>query len=201
MKNLAPLTLLLVLVAGSYAHASAQGFGVEKKNPPALAGSESFTSIEGRFTVALPRQISGFSPVSFDTPQGRVTAGDSYYWRLEGAQFEIGYMDVPSAPASADDARAKLRKGADAIIASAVSKGGTLVSRSDISLAGNVGHEIKVETPQLFILARFFSVGRRVYQLTAVSKKDPQLQESATKALDSFRVLSAAEVEIGRAHV
>ena len=195
MKYLALLALLLTFVIGSYAPTLAQGFGVEKKNPPTLTGSESFTSIEGRFTISLPQEISGFSPVSFDTPEGRVTAGDSYSWALEGANFEIGYMDVPTPVASAEDAKAILHKGADAIIASAVSRGGTLVSRSDISLAGNAGHEIKVETPQLFILARFYAVGQRVYQLTAVSKKEPQLQESALKALDSFRLLTPADIE------
>jgi len=195
VKSLVILALLLTFIIGSYAPAPAQEFGVESKKPPALTGSERFTSIDGRFTVALPQQISSFSPISINTPKGRVTAGDSYSWVLDGLQFEIGYMDMPIPIASAEDAKEMIHRGADVILNSAVSKGGTLVSRSDISFAGSVGHEIKVEVPGLVILARFYVIGQRVYQLIASSRKDAQLQASAVKVLDSFKPLTPTDIE------
>ena len=83
MKNLARLALLLTLAICSAALASAQGVSVETNSPPRPSGSDTFTSLEGRFTVALPK-YSGYSPVTFDTPKGRITAGNSYSWKLEG---------------------------------------------------------------------------------------------------------------------
>lgn len=199
MMKLTRLSLLIIIIISSTALASAQGFSVEKNNPPPLTGKETFTSLDGRFTVALPQQISGFSPISFDTPKGRVTAGDSYTWRLEGVEFDISYMDTPTPFASAEDAKARLHKGADSIIASATSKGGTLVSRSDVSLGENVGHEIRLESNQLLIISRFYAAGKRVYQLTAVFKKGSPVKESAVKALDSFKLLTPDEVNAARA--
>lgn len=195
MQNLARLAFLLAAVLSALTHASAQGFSVESKSPPSLTGSESFTSLEGRFTVALPQEIAGFSPISFDTPKGKVTVGDSYSWRLQDAQFEIGYMDTPTPVTSAEEAKAKLRGGADSMIAGGTAKGWTLVSRADISQAGNAGHQFKMETPQIFIITRLYAVNQRVYQLTAAFKKDPQVQESAVKALDSFKLLTPADVD------
>ena len=55
MKNLARPALLLALVVGSAILASAQGVSAEKiKNQPPSGGSDTFTSLDGRFTVALP---------------------------------------------------------------------------------------------------------------------------------------------------
>jgi hypothetical protein len=199
VKNLARLALLLALVVGSAILASAQGVSAEKKNQSPSGGPDTFTSLDGRFTVGLPQRISGFSPITFDTPKGRVTAGDTIKWELEGARFDIGYMDTPSPAASAEDAKARLRKGADAMLASEIDSGGTLVSRSDISLAGNVGHEVKVEFPEFYVVTRLYSVGQRVYQVTAVFKKDAQSQESALKVLDSFRPLvTPADMEAAK---
>jgi hypothetical protein len=74
------------------------------------------------------------------------------------------------------------------MLASASGNGGTLVSRSDISLAGNVGHEVKVEFPDFYVIMKLYSVGQRVYQVTAAFKKDAQSQESALKVLDSLDI-------------
>ena len=195
------LTLALINVC-AVALAHAQGFQVERKNPRPSANSsaEVFTSLDARFSVALPRKVSGFSPITLDTPQGRITAGETYSWRLNEAQFEIGYLDLPKPPESAAVARAALRKFADDIAAGVSAQGGKVAARTDITLTGYVGHEMKLELPRAYAINRLYAVGGRIYRLSSVStRKDaPEFQETATLTLDSFRILSLDEVVVER---
>jgi hypothetical protein len=196
-RNLLPLALIAVCaVAAASAHA--QEFPSERKNPRASANTpaEVFTSLDARFSIALPRKVSGFSPITFDTPQGRITAGETYSWRLDGAQFDIGYLDLQKQPESAAVARAALRKFADDIAAGMTARGGKVSQRTDISLAGHVGHEMKLELPQSYVISRLYAVGGRIYRLASVStRKDaPEFHETATRTLDSFKLLSLDEV-------
>lgn len=190
------LTLALVTFCAAVAHG--QEFQSERKNarPSANSPADVFTSLDARFSVALPRKISGFSPITFDTPQGRVTAGETYSWRVDGAQFEIGYLDLRKQPESAAVARAALRKFADDIAASVSAQGGKVAERTDISLGGHAGHELKLELPQGDAINRLYSVGARIYRLVSAStRKDaPEFQATATRTLDTFKILSLEEV-------
>lgn len=195
--------LQLALLAACAASAHAQAIQVERKNArPTANSAEAFSSLDARFSIALPRKISGLSPITFDTPQGRITAGETYLWQLDGAQFEIGYLDLQKMPESTAVARAALRKFADEIAAGmAAQQGGKTTSRTDISLGAHVGHEMRIELPQSYVISRLYAVGGRIYRLAAVSaRKDaPQFQETATGTLDSFRILSLDEVASERA--
>jgi hypothetical protein len=194
-RHLLPLALLAVCaVAAAAAHA--QESQSERKNSRASANSEVFTSLDAGFSIALPRKVSGFSPITFDTPHGRITAGETYSWQLDGAQFDIGYLDLQKQPESAAVARAALRKFADDIAAGMSARGGKVAERTDISLAGHVGHEMKLELPQSHVISRLYAVGGRIYRLASVStRKDaPEFQERATRTLDSFKLLSLDEV-------
>ena len=196
LRQLLPLALLAVCAAAAVAHG--QEFQSERKNPRPSANSsaEGFTSLDARFSVALPRRVSGFSPVTFDTPSGRVTAGETYTWRLDWAQFEIGYLDLQKQPETAAVARAALRKFADDIAQSVSAQGGKLAGRTDISLGGHVGHELRLELPQAYLVNRLYSVGARIYRLVCVStrKDEPEFQATAARTLDTFRILSLEEV-------
>lgn len=195
-RHLLSFALVVVCAAASLTHA--RGFQSERKNSRGSANSsaEVFTSLDARFSVALPRQVSGFSPITFDTPQGRITAGETYTWLVDGAQFEIGYLDLQKQPDTAAVARAALRKFADDIAAGMLAQGGKVLARADISLAGHVGHEMKLELPQAQVISRLYAVGGRVYRLSSVStsKDDSQFQETATRILDSFKLLSPEEI-------
>lgn len=195
-RHLLQLALIAACVAAA-ADTDAQAFQSERKNSRATANSaEVFTSLDARFSVALPRQVSGLSPITFDTPQGRITAGESYAWRVAGAQFEIGYLDLQKQPETAAVARAALRKFADDIAAGMRAQGCKVTSRKDISLAGHVGHEMRLELPQSYIISRLYATGARIYRLAAASpgKDAPEFQTTAAGTLDSFRILSLDEV-------
>ncbi len=90
MKRFARLSWLLILLAACTTQAAAQGFQVES-NPSApvkAAGSETFSSLEGGFSISLPEQVSGFSP-------GGKTPGFSFDWRVKEGTFTVGYVEAP----------------------------------------------------------------------------------------------------------
>lgn len=195
-KRLARFSFLASLILSCSALSHAQGFQIESKNPPpATASSGTFTSLEGRFTIALPQQISGFSPVSFQAPQGRVTVGDSYSWQLDGAQYEVGYVDKSKTPQASADSRDLMRVLSEGVVAQAAAKEGKVLSNGELTASGLPGREVRLEFPQMYVIIHVIAAADRVYQITAVLKKDPQTLEAATKALDSFKVLTPADVE------
>jgi hypothetical protein len=198
MQHLAQYCFLLSLsLCGSIA-SYAQGFQVENNNPPAPVApksAENFTSLEGRFTVGLPKQISGFSGVTFDTPKGKVAAGDSYSWRLAGAQYEISYIDKSMTPRASADSKELMRGLSEGVVAQAASQEGKVLHNGEVTASGLPGREVRVEFPQMYVINRVVAAGDRIYQITAVLKKDTRTLEAANRVLDSFRVLTIADVE------
>ncbi len=80
-------------------------------------------------------------------------------------------------------------------MAQAAAKEGKVLSNGEFTTSGLTGREVRVEFPQMYVVNRVVASGDRIYQITAVLKKDPQTLEEVNKALNSFRVLTAAEVE------
>jgi hypothetical protein len=71
-----------------------------------------------------------------------------------------------------------------------------LLSETQISLEGHPGRELKVEFPDGIAIARLYVVGNRIYQVIASLETNKKDQEpNAIKILDSFKLLSQADVE------
>ena len=79
--------------------------------PSAKQTDDTFTSLEGRFSIALP-QIHGVRGLSISTPFG-TAKGDAYFWRLDQGSFIAGHADAPVAvdsPQTAPKVFASLRQ-------------------------------------------------------------------------------------------
>ncbi|HEX5706174.1 MAG TPA: hypothetical protein VFX96_02690 [Pyrinomonadaceae bacterium] len=203
MRHLAArlFTHALVVIVIASAVARAQEIQVETRNPPApsrAAGAEVFTSIEGGFSIALPPRIHGYSTVTNDTPKGKETVGDTLTWVLDGTQYDVMSIEMPGAPTTAADIKAVIARGADSTIANLTGKGGKLLGNTEISLAGHAGRELKFEVGPREVVYRIYLVGRKAYQLTAVYEPTGGKRENVVRVLDSFRLLSASEVEEAR---
>jgi hypothetical protein len=201
MKYFRRYLLQLALIAVCATVAFAQEVQPERRNSRAATNAaEVFTALDANFSIALPQRISGLSPITFDTPQGRITAGETYLWQLDAGRFEIGYLDLQKQPESAQVARAVLHKFSDEIAAGMSAQGGKLASRRDISLDGHVGHEMRLELPQSYVITRLYAVGQRIFRLAAISpgKDAPQFQATAAATLDSFKLLGPVEVALER---
>lgn len=170
----------------------AQGFSVESNSPPAPAGTETFTSLEGRFSITLPKQISGYTPQSANTPEGRIE-GSLFNWRTAEGSFIVGYTQRPEAVEPMGKRALDILR--DSAIASGQGKA-KLLSETDISLDGHPGRELKVEFPDGITTARIYLVRNRIYQAIVSLPPGSKTQEpKAIKILDSFKLLSQADVE------
>ncbi|HEX8456431.1 MAG TPA: hypothetical protein VF656_03840 [Pyrinomonadaceae bacterium] len=196
MKHLARFSALLLLFLICASLVRAQGFKVETQNPPSADGTETFTSLDSRFSIALPRQISGLGSITSDTPKGKTPIGTSYNWQLQGMRFQVGHVDYSSAPHANADPKALVNVLAAEVAAATTKLGGKLVSNAETQFQGGAAREVRVEFPDNSILVnRLFAVNRQLYQVVATYKKDAKLEERVAKILDSFKALSPAEAE------
>lgn len=193
MKHLARKTPLICLLVIFSAHAFAQGFKVESQTPPPIP-PQTFTSLEGRFTIDLPQQVSGFRGITTETPKGRITLGDAYSWRLPYTQYEIGYIDPTLAPNFSGDGKAFVDHVAAALAEQMATKNGKLLSNVEITMAGGYAREVKFEFPDFFNVQRIYFVNQRMYQVAVGFKKDTYLPEAIVRILDSFKVLTPSDV-------
>jgi hypothetical protein len=187
------LVLPLVLTAGCHT-AFAQGFSVENKSAPSVVGAGTFVSLEGKFTIALPQGMHGFRPLSFDTGAGRAS-GNAYTWTMKEGSFIAGYVDAPQ-PLDGPEVRKKvfenIRNGMET---GARSQNGKLISHRQIDFEGHPALEVKLELPAGLTWQRYYLVSRRLYEVNLAMKTDQRAYEDlALKVLDSFKVLSDAEV-------
>ena len=173
--------------------AFAQGFSVESKSPPSVVGAGTFVSLEGRFSIALPADTHGFRPVAINSPAGKLT-GDAYSWTMKEGSFTAGFADAAQ---SIDDAEtvakifSNIREGMSAW---AISKNGRLASDRQLDMDKHPGLEVKLEFPEGNLWQRFCVESNRIFQLVVLVKSNQLSDEAvALKALDSFKILSAAE--------
>lgn len=192
MKLLARIAILLALCLNSTVAGFAQGFRVEGQSPTATTGAETFTSLEGRFSVALPQQISGYRPQSANTPEGRIE-GSLFNWKTTDGSFIVGYVDRPEVVEPMG------KRALDILRDSALAVGqgkARLISEKDISLDGHPGRELKVGLSDGFTIIRMYLVGKRIYQaIVSIQTVDQAREPNAIKILDSFKLLSQSEVD------
>jgi hypothetical protein len=193
MKHLAQYAFALILLVGSSSFAYAQGFSVESNSPTAPAGSETFTSVEGRFKASLPQQPSSFRPESAETPEGRAE-GELYTWMTSYGQFAIAFIDRPTQIEKFG--KTGLDNFRDSLLAKVFENRGKLVNETDVSLDGHPGRELKIEFPDSLLLFRIYLVNKRMYQLSAVVINEKRAQETeAAKVFASFKLLTQAEID------
>lgn len=191
-KGLTQYLLSLTVFIACSVPGFAQGFRVESKSPAPPAGSETFTSLEGRFRITLPKQISGYTPQSANTPEGRIE-GSMFNWNTAEGMFIVGYTERPEAVETMGKRALDILR--DSAIAGTQGKG-KLLGETDITLEGHPGRELRVEFPDGFGIARMYLVGRRIYQAIGILPTAKKAQEPAVlKILDSFKLLSPSEVE------
>jgi hypothetical protein len=140
-----------------------------------------FSSPEGRFSVLMPA-----SPMpeeqGKDTRFGRVTM----YFFTAGTEkgiFIVAYADytMGDVKQELDANRNSFLKGMKA----------TLVSESDIKLQENPGREIRAERDRLSIRSRIYLVGKRYYQVVAITPATLPGNLEAEKFLSSFELAKA----------
>ena len=157
------------------------------------SAAETFTSLEGRFSIALP-QLHGVRGLTISTPFG-TAKGDAYFWRLDQGSFIAGHADAPvpvDSPETAPKVFASLREEIKKI---ATANNGNLREDKLLQLGKYRGVEQRVDLFSGFIVQRTYLVSRRLYQVSMILRTDQREYETAAlKILDSFKVMDEPEV-------
>jgi hypothetical protein len=194
LKHIARFSLLLALLINCPALTHAQGFKVESKTP-AETGAETFFSIEGRFSIALPGEVSEYKPEALDTPTGRVTTAN-YNWRLAEGFYSVNAVNGPDVLDTPAASKAIFNNFRQEFSTRATAAKGKLTGETSMTLAGHPGFELRAESPDGHTIQRIYLSGHRVYLLTVgLNSPQPAQEATAAKILDSFKMLSEAEVE------
>ena len=163
--------------------------------PSAQSGSgaaQEFVSLQGRFTISLPKQVTAYSGISTSVPEGRIE-GDSFVWETPEGYFEVSYIDLPGVLAT----KAVFDRGRDNKLR--LNRKATLAGESDITLAGNPGRETRFETPDAIQIVRTYLVGSRLYEASVVLPNSLKSKEgAAVRALDSLKLISQPEAAAAR---
>jgi hypothetical protein len=197
MKNGFSFQRIVLIVFAMTAIASQvfpQGFRVESKSSPSVVGAGPFVSLEGRFSIALPQGINGFRPLAIDSPAGKMS-GDAYIWKMKEGSYTAGYVDAPQSMEDADSSAQIFTSIRNGLAAWAGSKNGKLISDRQMELDKHPAVEVKLEFPEALLWQRCYVVSNRLYQIVLVVSKDQRPYEAvAVKVLDSFKILTEAEV-------
>ena len=191
-------TVLIVFAITALAsQVLAQGFRVDSKTSPSVVGAGPFVSLEGRFSIALPQGANSFRPLAIETPAGKMT-GDAYNWAMKEGSYTAGYVDAPQSMEDSDSNARMFAGIRDGLAAWATSKNGKLISDRRMELDKHPAMEVKLEFPAALLWQRCYVVSNRLYQIVLVVNTDQRPHEAAAvKVLDSFKILTEAEVAAG----
>ena len=184
----------LALMLTDVRPALAQDFSVESKTPPSVVGAGTFVSLEGKFTIALPQGMHGFRPLSVNTAAGRAS-GDAYTWTMKEGSFIAGYVEAPQPLDGPDLSQKVFENIGNGMGTWARSQNGRLVTQRRIDAEGHPALEVKLELPAGLTWQRYFLVSSRLYEVSLALKPEQRVYEDVSlKVLDSFKILSDAEV-------
>lgn len=194
MRHLSGFRFIVALLVGFACAYLAQEGIAEVQGPPAPAQRSAgephhFVSLQGRFTISLPKQVSAFSPISADLPEGRIT-GHRFSWRTDAGWFEVGYADLPGTLASP----ALFDRNRDNRLA--LNRKAKLAGERVISLSGYAGREFKLESPDGLAIVRTYLAGSRLYEVSVnIAGTSNENEAAVLKVLDSLKLLSPAEAD------
>jgi hypothetical protein len=160
----------------------ALGQPVTKPAPPV----NGFTSVDGRFSVSLPKETATFEPLQ-PGPDSPNEKGGKYIWVLPDGVITIDYSDDPALIIKTEKDYADL---ADGFKSGMEVTGSKTLSFKPIKLGVHRGFEMRFQDPKgLNGVSRILIVNQRRYTLFGMIR--PSVDDGIgvlTKAFDSFKV-------------
>jgi hypothetical protein len=152
-------------------------------------GWTKFSSTEGRFSVLMPLEPVRSEEVK-ETPVGKVSM-HFFTTRGEAGIFIVAYADyaISDPKRELDANRNSFLKGMKA----------TLISESDIKLEDNPGRDIRAVRDALSIRSRIYLVGKRYYQVVALTPATLPGNVEADRFLSSFELAKSVATAPQRA--
>lgn len=188
------LLISLILTAFTFAQPPAPTPATDLRltSLKSLPPTEKFTSDEGRFTIAMPKEGFEFEP-TVPTAHAPKQTGGTYSWAVKEGVIVVGYADNPDVSIKTEKDYADMAEGMRTGIAG--SMGAKIVSEGPLKLGEYRGYEIRYELPTKSKgISRMYIVGGRSYTLLSVIFPEPAGgMELAAKAMDSFALMAPAQ--------
>ncbi len=161
-----------------------------------LSASDKFASSDGKFTISLPNNISGFSAL---TPQGtgKNVSGSQFQWRFKEGLIVISYYDLLDKDFAVTTEQDYDNYFADATAELTTSLKAKIINQSNLNVGNYKGIKLDFELPNgVKGTYRNFLVNKRQYSLTAALNNDsPEAEKLITQAFDTFSLLSQSTVD------
>lgn len=149
-----------------------------------FAGLKEFKSPDNSFMVMLPKDVKE-EKQAVNTQLGPIEYV-SYSAKAKHQEFTIAYSDYPDSFVTATDPKVLLDGSRDGAVRNIQ---GTLLSETIIDMNGRPGRELRIEGPQKIILkSRIYLVGKRLYQIMAVSQPDHSFDKKIDEVFSSFKI-------------
>jgi hypothetical protein len=157
------------------------------------SGSPNFVSLEGRFSVSLPDRFKQRTNLNIPTPLGDAY-GDLYEWQINEVTFGVGYADTIQ-PINQPEAVKQFFDGAtERFRKLVVANNGNIAVVKNITLDKHPGIEQRADLFTGSFIQRTYLVSRRIYQTLVVMTNSQRDESTAVRMLDSFKLLSDAEI-------
>ncbi len=192
LRYLLLISLFVVYSAITFGQQSNADF-TSPSGQSSLQAGDPFSSLEAQFSIALPRKVSGFRPLSYDTPEGHIT-GESYSWRTVESQYTISYVRRPENLSDVTVQKNFFDNYRRAALVKLDELKGKLISETELSIAGNPGLELRVEFNNGVFIERIYIHSPRIYRVAATVKNSQQVDD-AIKILNTFKLLSTLEID------
>lgn len=171
-----------------------------QRETPSVVGAPTFVSVEGRFTISLPER-NGFSPLTIPTPVGNAQ-GAMLQWDTKEATFGVGYAEATQSLDDPDTAKQFFNGATELFKKLATANSGSVAAVRQITLDKYPGIEQRADLFTGSIIQRTYIVSGRIYEIVAVVKnRQREFETVVLGTLDSFKLLSDAEVTRRRAEV
>lgn len=179
MKRFAILFLLSVLLVNLVTPAS-----------HSASDAPRFVSLEGGFSISLPERYKQLTPLTIRLPSSNAH-GNLYEWKIKDRVFSIGYADR-YLPIS--DAEQFFDGVAEHFRSLALSVNGNLGSVKNITIDKHPGIELRADINKGSFVQRTYLASGRIYRTMVVVKDSQRDERTAISVLDSFKLLSDAEI-------
>jgi len=161
-----------------------------------LKADDHFSSVDGRFTIAMPKSISGFMALTPQTLRLEASGGQ-FSWQLKEGGMTISYYDYADKTFDLKTEKdfAYFFDGfRDAILSSFKGK---LLNERRLKLGEHRGYHYAVETATgSKVIARVYYVMKRNYSLVAIPSTDvPNAETIISNALDSLALISRSKID------
>lgn len=171
---------------------------VKTYQKPSLADlkGNKFSSADGRFTIALPKSISGFSAL---TPQsvGINASGSRYQWTVREGFIIASYLDFLDKDFNFKSEQDYVNYFAGAIEGVINDLKAKLINSENIKLENNRGVKMNFELSNgLKGTYKNYIVNKRQYVLLGLFEKDiPESEKLINQSFDTLTIISQASID------